>query len=183
MKVKKRKTFWTGGNMRTSVPDLTNDTISQKILRLQTPNVLVLVGIDLYLTGLLKVCPILSWHRGCRELTVLCSQLPGHYEGQRDEAWGCKDPSHTGLIIIHTTSQLYIEILTSDLQQFFFAKIKDDQINFCRLVKQSQQHLRFTIGLFITWGRFLVPLVTELKFIKLLLQRARNEETSRSKTM
>ena len=39
----------------------------------------------------------------------------------------------------------------------------------CRLVKQSQQLLRFTIGLFINLGRFLVPWVTELKFIKLRL--------------
>ena len=28
------------------------------------------------------------------------------YEGQRVEGWGCQDPSHTGLRIIHTTSQV-----------------------------------------------------------------------------
>ncbi len=39
----------------------------------------------------------------------------------------------------------------------------------CRLVKQSQQILRFTIGLFINWGRFLVPWDTGLKFITLQL--------------
>ena len=30
------------------------------------------------------------------------------YEGQRTESWGCQDPSHTGLIIRHTTSQVSI---------------------------------------------------------------------------
>ena len=39
----------------------------------------------------------------------------------------------------------------------------------CRLVKQSQQILRFTIGLFINWGHFLVPWDTGLKFITLRL--------------
>ena len=29
------------------------------------------------------------------------------YEGQRDEAWGCEGPSHTGLNIIHSTSQVH----------------------------------------------------------------------------
>ncbi len=33
-------------------------------------------------------------------------------EGQRDEVWGCQDPSHTGLNIIHPTSQ--VSIIDSD---------------------------------------------------------------------
>ena len=51
-----------------------------------------------------------------------------------------------------------------------------------RLVKLSQQSLRFTIGLFINWRSFLTPWVTGSNFIKLRLQRARNVVTSRSKT-
>ena len=45
----------------------------------------------------------------------------------------------------------------------------------CRLVKQSQQLLRFTTGSSTNWGRFLVPWDIGLKFIILHLQRARNE--------
>ncbi len=45
----------------------------------------------------------------------------------------------------------------------------------CRLVKQSQQLFRFTTGLFINWGRFLVPWDIGSKFITLRLRRARNE--------
>ena len=54
--------------------------------------------------------------------------------------------------------------------------------NISRLVKQSQHLLRLRLGcLYIgvsSWFRW-----SELKFIKLRLQWARNEETSRSKTM
>ncbi len=44
-----------------------------------------------------------------------------------------------------------------------------------RLVKQSQQLLRFTTGSYINWGRFLVPWDIGLKSTILRLQRARNE--------
>ena len=44
-----------------------------------------------------------------------------------------------------------------------------------RLVKQSQQLLRFTTGSSTNWGRFLVQWDIGLKFTTLHLERARNE--------